>query len=174
MSESVQIQGFDYPIVSKSINDIISEINFDSEEDKILCKDIVQFVEGNAAAYLLTDRAVLVPFIGTFERMQIMEENKEINAKIFNIKQEQGEQAAREYRTKLYFDFVNERNIKKEQESKFDNIKTRNIKYYSKYAKMYGVETAREIIFAFCRLTPINFDEEIEEQLQIINNESTT
>ena len=62
MSESVQIQGFDYPIVSKSINDIISEINFDSEEDKILCKDIVQFVEGNAAAYLLTDRAVLVPF----------------------------------------------------------------------------------------------------------------
>ncbi len=173
MAESVQIQGFDSPIVSKSINDIMSEIDFESEEDKVLCKDIVQFVEGNAAAYLLTDRAVLIPFIGTFEFNEFKNEVGDRNAKIFNIRKEQGEQAAREYRREVYFKYLDKKNIKKQQDAKFDNIKTRNIKYYTKYAKMYGVETAIEIIFAFCRLTPINFDEELEEQLQIINNEST-
>lgn len=174
MADIIKISNFDIPVTIKDGEDILEELEFDSEEEKLICKDIINFIEANTASYLYQGVSVAIPLIGTLYENPFSKVGRENNETFNKIKEEQGIEAAKKFKYQKVREEYKFNSIEDKLQIKVNKLKTINRKYYDKYAKLYGVDTAREMMFAFSRLEPIEFNEEIEEQLQLIYNENTT
>lgn len=174
MADIVKISNFDIPVTVKDKEDVFDELEFDSEEDRLICEDIIDFIEKNTASYLYQGISVLIPFIGTFYENPYSKAYKENSVKINKIREEQGEEAVKKFKQERLKEEFNFCTFEDKRQIKLNRLKKLNKRYYNKYAKIYGVDVAREMMFAFSRLEPIEFNEEVEEQLQLIYNENTT
>lgn len=171
MSKTASIISFNLPLDVKESDDIIESLEFKNEEERIICEDIIKSLEKNIANYIRNDRRVYAPFMGVFSVNKYNLAHRNIGRDLKAICKAEG------YAGKLKLNFAVVKRVKTIMNDADDNermihkVKKRNSKFYIKYAKMYGVEASKAMLGVIGRLTPINFDEELEEQLQILYND---
>ena len=61
----------DYLLIYKDIDNILDDIDFVTEDDRVLCRSIVDSLEKEAAAQLLAGQCVQLPYIGNIRRSPI-------------------------------------------------------------------------------------------------------
>lgn len=158
-------KGYDIGIPIKKIDDILEDINFDSEDEKLLCKDIIISIENFAAQKVLDKEVVSIPHIGAVWMNPFKEIFIERKNEIDALKDEPKE-------TKI--EFI--RNIYRTEEGKLkqtnyiqarrSHIKKANKKLYEKLFAEQGMEVAEKMIDVISRFKIIEFNEEVEEVIQ--------
>lgn len=59
----------DYPIIYKTEDDIIRELNFKNPEDEAITRAIVESLERNIAKHLQLGKAVAIPYVGVLRKI---------------------------------------------------------------------------------------------------------
>lgn len=167
--ETIQVADLEY--VEKSTNDILDDIGFESEIDRLLCKDIVQHLENTAAEEILNNKCIQIPFIGCLRKnplKQVLEDNRKnfrIIAQNYS-KEERKEKYAEVFRNK-------KAELRKEDYYKA-RIKKLRRKYKTKYEQYFthvGPAYAEMFIASRLNFSMVEFNKELEDKLQELYNE---
>lgn len=156
----------EYVIITKNRNNILDDMDFKNEEERILCESIITNLEQEIASGIKVMKACQIPFIGCIRINPI---NKKIknNGREFRAIREQ--LTTEEYKEHVK-EFIN--NAKKEQQ-KIDTEKKNLYKLKRKFKKKYdelylknGKSYAELFIFSLSCFKEVPFDREWEEQYQ--------
>lgn len=170
MSKSVPMLWYEFPLEVKESDDIIDSIGFETEEEKSVCEDIIKTLEKNAAECIRNDRKTYIPYMGVFTINKRQLACNKHAKKIKFITLNNGVAEAKIFTRKLMDAANYDIDLIADEEKQIAKVKRLNVKFYKKYGVIYGVEAAKAMLGAISRLAPVNFDEEIEEQLQTIYN----
>lgn len=160
-----------YEITVKTKTDILSEINFDSEDDKLLCESIIDSIENAIFNGVRDGLVVSIPFIGCLRKDPIKEKIK-ANAETFK---EIRKCTNKEQYKKYVSDFVGEarNNQKKEDKLKslLTKIRQKNKKKYDQYYIQIGRYYAELYLKAIYWMDEVPFDEEVQAAFDNANKE---
>ena len=153
----------EYELIRKDYNDIIEEIDFDTEEEKLICTSIISNMEKFIANSLKNDKCVNIPYIGCVRKnavMQTVKKNK-LNFKLAKteLTKEQYKEHVRSYIADT-----------KEKQAKLDKDKLTYKKLKSKFNKKYkelylklGKAYAELFIISMSWFKEVPFDQDIQD-----------
>ena len=128
----------DYSIVVKTKADILSEIDFDSDDDKLICETIIDSMENSIFENVKNGLVVSIPFIGCLRKDPIKEKIKAHGEKFKEIRKYTNKEQYKKYVS----DFITEIKINQKKEDKLKSILTKirqkNKKKYEQYYIQIG------------------------------------
>lgn len=160
----------EYEIVEKSMEDILKEIDFKSEEEELLCQSIITNIEKLTAKSLRELKAVSIPYIGC---VRVNRVRKELSNKKLLLKTIRKRLSKEEYKQYMR-DTVTEMKIKQEKEDKHRIFLTKlirnNKEKYETLYKKHGRAYAELYIKSIEWMEIVPFDEEFEERYRELND----
>lgn len=164
-------KSYDAPVITKDYKELINDMKFDSEDEKLTCLDIIGSLEKVASQELKDGKIVHIPFIGTFCFNNV---EMEIKKNSDDFKSFRSNHSVEEYKNYV-IDFVNS---KKEELTKDDNERLEFLKAKQNAKKIYqkiylkkGKDAAHNFINMILRFKVIEFNQEIEDAYQELENE---
>lgn len=154
----------DYPLIFKTKDDIIRDINFKNPEDEAITRAIVDSLERNIAKNLAIGKAVAIPYMGVMRKNPIhkamQKHTKELKfARRNMIKEDYAEYCYRIYK-------LEKETIRKKESLKqaITSIRKYNSKKYFNLLTTYGKGYADAYIFSIFACKVIDFDPEVQEK----------
>lgn len=152
-----------YTIHEKRIADVLNDIEFDTKEDKNICKSIILQLEKIAARNIVAYKTVNIPYIGCIRRSNMQ---KAMQDNYINFRLARKHLNIDDYREHVR-GIIYEAKVK---EAKQDEIKTaiykirqKNKKQYKKLATTIGYRYAELYIYAIYLLKEIPYSQEFED-----------
>lgn len=169
INEQLENDNDEFSVVIKNRKDIINDIKFESEKEKILCTDIIKSLENFAADNIKDMKVVNLPLIGCVRINPVRRALRDKKLHLSLIRQNLSKEE--------YKDYVRDTVIElKERQKDIDRYKVRFNKiksiYKDKYTKLYnkaGRSYADMYIAAMTMFKEVPFDEEWEETYQRLN-----
>lgn len=169
INEQLENDNDEFSVVIKNRKDIINDIKFDSEKEKMLCNDIIKSLENFAADNIKDMKVVNLPLIGCVRINPVRRALRDKKLHLSLIRQNLSKEE--------YKDYVRDTVIElKEKQKDIDRYKVRFNKiksiYKDKYTKLYnkaGRSYADMYIAAMTMFKEVPFDEEWEETYQRLN-----
>lgn len=151
----------DYLCIYKDIDNIIDDLNYNNE-DKLICRSIIDSLEKEIAKQLLAKKCVQLPFIGNMQKHKIKEA---LISHYKDFKEARKKMTKEEYiqyaRKVLKEEKENIR--KKELQIKNKNkIKSNNYKLYIDLFRKFGEVYANFWLYSISKWTIVEFDPDIE------------
>lgn len=156
----------EYVIISKNISDILSDMDFEDEEEKILCESIITNLEKSAAASIREMKTVSLPYIGCLRINPIKRRFRDAKLHLSLMRKNMSKEDYKNYVRDTYRQFALEQKKIDEEKLIMTRIKRCNKKKYEELYKKLGRNYANMFIYSIRLLTPIDFDAEWEEQYQ--------
>lgn len=171
MKSYAHVKPFDVPINKKTHSDIIYDCEFETEEEALICEDIIDSLERFAGANIKEGKTVSLPYIGTLrksgKRAKIVEMQTDI--KIY-----------RQTHTKEeYQDYI--RGILEKVQEQYDAddlermqkiaVKSVAKKTFEKIYKNKGPEEAAAFLNVIYKLKEVKYDQDVEDAYQKLYNE---
>ena len=153
----------EYIIISKTKDDILNELDFENEKERLLCDSIITNLEKNASETIRNMKVAQLPFIGCVRinpvKRKLREAKLHLSAIRKNISKEQYKEHVRSYVIDL------KEQQKKEDALKliFTRIRRNNKKRYETYYKRLGRAYAELFIMSIYWLAEVPFDKEFED-----------
>ena len=172
MPSYTRTKTYDVPVITKDHKEIIGDMEFETEEERLTCLDIIGSLEKEASSELRAGKIVQLPYIGTvaFNEVNIAIKKNSDDFKAFRAKHNK-----EEYQNYV----VNFVNNKKEELNSSDNARIEFIKAKQNASKIYqkiylkqGKEAAHKFINIILRLKVVEFNQEIEDMYQQLENEN--
>lgn len=155
--------GEDYVLVYKDYENVLKDIDFANDEERLLTRAIIKNLEHEASKQFLKELAVDIPYIGVAQRNLL---RKSIVASYHELKEAREtlpEEEYKEFRDNLIkqkkFEINNtelQRRIEKENRNK-------NYKLWIKLAKKHGVSYANFYIYLHKDLYVVEFNQELND-----------
>lgn len=152
----------DYVMIYKDIDNILEDVGFVTDDDKVLCRSIIDSLEKEAAEQLLAGKCISLPYIGNIRRspikMAMISHYKE-------FKQKRNELSKPDYiaycRDVMYKE---KRRIQNEEvhKRKMNTLKKKHLKLWLDKQTSMGDAYANLWLIAFKNWTVIEFDWDIE------------
>ena len=153
----------EYVIISKTKDDILNELDFENEEERLLCDSIITNLEKNTSETIRNMKVAQLPFIGCVRinpvKRKLREAKLHLSAIRKNISKEQYKEHVRSYVIDL-----------KEQQKKEDalklifiRIRRNNKKKYDIYYKRLGRAYAELFIMSIYWLTEVPYSQDFED-----------
>ena len=165
-------KAYDKPVLTKDCQEVISEMEFESEEDRILCLDIIENLEHHAAEEMKADKAVQIPYIGSFKRNRMYEKIGKHRDEFKLFRSTHNVTEYKEFAGGIVGEIVKELDEIDEKRVEFVRMKQRARKLYQRIYLTKGKDAAHKIIEALLRMKPIPFDQEVEDYWQEIYKNS--
>lgn len=165
MADKVLIKE-DIELEVKDTNDIISEIEFDTEDDMLICTDIIRSLEQYAAKNIKDDKTVQLPYIGSVRKDPVKKMFKEQKKELKAIRKQCDKDTYRQ----IVKDKVN--SIIKQQESleyryiQCEQLKRLYKKEYEHNCKTKGEAYANMIIYSKTLFEYVPFDMEVQKMYE--------
>lgn len=156
----------EYVIISKNISDILGEMDFEDEEEKILCESIITNLEKSAAASIREMKTVSLPYIGCLRINPIKRRFRDAKLHLSLMRKNMSKEDYKNYVRDTYRQFALEQKKIDEEKLIMTRIKRCNKKKYEELYKKLGRNYANMFIYSIRLLAPIDFDAEWEEQYQ--------
>lgn len=158
-----------YEVIHKDINDILNDLKID-ENDLILTKDIINGIESTAADYIKKDKTVSLPYLGTVRRNPIKKKLTEDYDEMKNARETlTREQFLEFYKNKMTNLKLEQKNKDREKHANKINLGVNKAKY-EELCITVGKAYADAYIFAITHFTEVEFDQEIQDKYDEINN----
>lgn len=160
----------EFALTVKDYEDIVEEINFDTEDEKLTCSSIIENMEKCIANNLKNEKCVNIPYIGNLRK----------NAAIMAInKHKQTMAVVRKHMSKEEYKehvrgYVQETKQKQKEldKEKFVIKKLKN-KYKKRYKLLYsrsGKAHAELFIKSLLWFKPVPFDQEVQDAYDNLKN----
>lgn len=158
----------DYILIYKDIDNILEELNYVEQNDKLLCRSIIDSLENEAAKQLLDGKCVALPYIGNIRRSPL---KMAMISHYKDFKQKRTELTKTEYKEYCKKVMTEEkRNIQNNEikKRKLNTLKRKHLPKWIEYEKRFGATYANVWLFSITKFTVIEFDEDVEEAIQSI------
>lgn len=159
-----------YVIISKNINDILNDIDFNNEDERLMCESIIDNLESYAAAEIRNMKIVSLPSIGCVRINPVKRKLRDAKLHLSTIRRITSKENYKQHVKELVSDFYQELNKKDAEKLIITKIRRHNKKKYDKLYKKYGKGYAEMFIFAIKSLKEVPFDEEWEELYQQLSS----
>lgn len=165
-NEQLNEADIEYVIVSKNKNDILNELDFENEEERLLCDSIISNLEKTASDTIHDMKVAQIPFIGCLRinpvKRKLRDAKLHLRAVRNSLTKEQYKEHVRSYVVDLKEKQKEEDRIK----LAFARIKRNNKKRYEQLFKICGKAYAELFIMSIYWLKEVPFDAEWEEHYQ--------
>ena len=156
----------DYILIYKDIDNVLDDIDFVTNDDRVLCRSIIDSLEKEAAAQLLDGKCIQLPYIGNMRRspikMAMISHYKEFKEK-------------REVLTKSQYiayckDVMKHEKMRIQNEEvrkrKMSTFKKKKLKQWLSRMKQFGAPYANAWLLSITKFTVIEFDWDVEQAYQ--------
>lgn len=170
INEQLNEANVEYVIVSKDKNDILNELDFENEEERLLCDSIISNLEKTASDTIRSMKVAQIPFIGCLRinpvKRKLRDAKLHLKAVRKSLTKEQYKEHVRSYVIDLKEKQIEEDRIK----LAFARIRRNNKKKYEQLFKKCGRAYAELFIMSIYWLKEIPFDQEWEEHYQSLKD----
>lgn len=171
MKGDIYTKAFDVPVVVKDFRDIVLELNFNTEEEALICEDIITSLERTAAATIKEEKIAQLPYIGTLTKSQL---HKRLLTDPTELRELRQNTTEKEYKV-----FVSKKVLKIKRELKAENairleelqLKKENRRAYDRIYLTRGKSAAERFLKAIKNFKPVPFNQDVEDMYQLLNNE---
>ena len=166
--DNIRLADIEY--IEKNTNDILDSIDFADETERLLCKDIIQHLEQTTADEVKNGKCVQIPFIGSIRKnpmKQVLEDNRA------NFRQIAKNNTKEEAKKQFAFVFKQQKDELRREDyykAKLKEVRNRHKDKYERYYKLIGPAYANMFLVSRLHYTPVEFDKELEDKLQELNN----
>ena len=161
----------DFSITIKSKSDILNELDFKTEEDKLLCESIIDSLENTVYDSVRDGLTVSIPYIGNLRRNPIYESITESKKNFKAIRACVSKEQYKQHVVEVIIDAKEEQAKKDRLKATLTNIKRINKKKYEKYYMEFGRAYAQLFLTAIYWLKEIPFDPEVQAAFDNLNEE---
>lgn len=169
-NEQLNEADIEYVIVSKGKNDILNELDFENEEERLLCDSIISNLEKTASDTIRNMKVAQIPFIGCLRinpvKRKLRDAKLHLRAVRKSLTKEQYKEHVRSYVIDLKEKQIEEDRIK----LAFTRIRRNNKKKYEQLFKKCGRAYAELFIMSIYWLKDVPFDQEWEEHYQSLKD----
>lgn len=162
----------EYKLISKTKDDILDDLDFENEEERVICDSIISSLERTASETIREMKVAQLPYIGCLRINPV--QRKFNNAKLHlsavrkSITKEQYKEHVRSY-------FIDLQEQQKKEDARkliLTRIRRNNKKKYELYYRMFGRVYAELFIMSIYWLKDVPHDSEWEEHYQeLVNKE---
>lgn len=166
--DNIRLAKLDYE--EKTIEDILTDLNFDNEDDLLLCKDIIINLESTAVEEINNGNCVQLPYIGSIRKnplKQVLEQNK---TKFKIASKSLSKEGFKEYCADTFRKSKEENRLKDYHKSKIKEARNKYKKQYESYYVNIGKAYAELFLLTRINLRPIEFNQEFEDKYQELYN----
>ena len=165
--DNIRLNKLEYEEVD--INDILNDIHFETEDDKLLMKDIISNLESVVAEEIKNGKCVQIPYIGSL-RKNPLKETLEKNRTNFRIAAKAlSKEGFKEHCSLVFKKKKDELRIQDYEKAKLKQIRKRNQKAFEQLYIDIGPAYANMYIFSKTLMKAVDFNEEFEDKIQELN-----
>ena len=165
--DNIRLNKLEYEEVD--INDILNDIHFETEDDKLLMKDIISNLESVVAEEIKNGKCVQIPYIGSL-RKNPLKETLEKNRTNFRIAAKSlSKEGFKEHCSLVFKKKKDELRIQDYEKAKLKQIRKRHQKEFEQLYIDIGPAYANMYIFSKTLMKAVDFNEEFEDKIQELN-----
>lgn len=160
-----------YKIIRKDVNDIIEEIDFDTEDDKLICHSIITNMDKYMAKTFKENKCANIPYMGCVRKTIIA---RTINENKTNFKLAKTELTKEEYKDHVRSYIYDAKETQKKLDREKLILKKIRSKFNKKYKELYvklGAAYADLFIKSLSWFQPIEFNQDIQDMYDKLNKE---
>lgn len=161
--ELTSIDDIDYTIKEVNIKDILEECKFSDDDDKDICKLIINNLEKTAADALKSMKTVSLPAIGQLRIDPINRQLRDNKVKLSTMRKILGKEKYKEYIRETVHDLKVKQDKKDYIKLLIKRIRDKNKVKYDKLCKTFGYHYAEIYIKSIYWLKEIPFNQEFED-----------
>lgn len=160
----------EYVIISKTKDDILNELDFENEEERLLCDSIITNLEKNASETIRDMKVAQLPFIGCVRINPIKRKLREAKLHLSAVRKSISKEQYKEHVRGYVIDLKEQQ--KKEDSLKliFTRIRSNNKKKYDAYYKRLGRAYAELFIMSIYWLAEVPYNAEWEEHYKSLKD----
>lgn len=151
-----------YVLTYKDVDNILDDIDFVDDDDRILCKTIINSLEKEAAAQLLAGKCVQLPYIGIIRRnpikMAVIKRYKEFKEKRSQLSRKDYIAYCKKVMKQEKMDLQNAELHKR----KMNTFRKKNLKIWMEKKKVFGDAYANVYLYVLKYWTAVDFDWDVE------------
>lgn len=159
-----------YSVIGVIKKDIIDDIEFDNNDDKLICDAIINSIEKFASENIKNNKAVALPSVGCIRRSIYRQAVIKDRDKIHSMRKHMNNTEYKEY-MKDYFGNIKCNDIEQTKEKlRLKRINKVFKKRYDKYVRLINKSYADLFIFSVSYFNQVEFDSELNKHLiNVIN-----
>lgn len=162
--------GENYIIISKDTNDILNDMDFNNEDERLLCESIITNLEKDAASAIREMKTVSLPFIGCLRINPIKRKLRDAKLHLSLMRKNMSKDDYKQHVRDIVHEFGQEMDKSDAEKLIMKKIRSNNKKQYDNLFKKLGKGYADMFIFAVRKLKEVPFNEEFEELYQTLKN----
>ena len=162
--DNIRLNDLDY--IEKDTKSIISDIEFKTSEQELLCEDIITHLESTAAKEILNDKCVQLPFIGALRKNPLKKTLEDNRAKFKSLSKHLSKEDFKEYTKEVFANKKKELRKADYEKAKFKEIRNKYKSKYETYYKILGAAYANFFIKSIMMMEIIEFNQEFEDRMQ--------
>lgn len=149
VANDTEVFSDDYPIIYKTEDDIIRELNFKNPEDEAITRAIVESLERNIAKHLQLGKAVAIPYVGVLRKNPLHKAMRKHTKEMKFARRTMVKEDYAEYCYRIYK--LEKENIRLKASTKqaITTIRKNNSKKYFSLLSTYGKDMLMLIYLVF-------------------------
>lgn len=160
----------DYPVIYKTQDDIIADINFKNPEDEAITRAIINVVEDNISKHLKAGKAVALPYVGVLQKNLVHMAMKNHAAEMKFAKRTMVKEDYAQYAYDLYGFEMRKVEREKKADRAYKKLRKYNNKKYFTLLNTHGKIYADAYIFSIQACDVVDFDPEVQEKFDELYN----
>lgn len=165
--DNIRLNKLEYEEIN--IDDILNDIHFEKEDDKLLMKDIISNLEFVIAEEIKNGKCVQIPYIGSL-RKNPLKETLEQNRTNFRIAAKSlSKEGFKEHCSLVFKKKKDELRIQDYNKTKLKQMRKRHQKEFEQLYVNIGPAYANMYIFSKTLMKAVDFNEEFENKIQELN-----
>lgn len=167
VANDTEVFSDDYPIIYKTEDDIIRELNFKNPEDEAITRAIVESLERNIAKHLQLGKAVAIPYVGVLRKNPLHKAMRKHTKEMKFARRTMVKEDYAEYCYRIYK--LEKENIRLKSSAKqaITTIRKIIVKIFF-FVKYLWKGYADAYIFSIFACKPIDFDQDVQERFDEI------
>lgn len=169
-NEQLNEADVEYVIVSKNKNDILNELDFENEEERLLCDSIISNLEKTASDTIRNMKIAQIPFIGCVRINPVKRKLRDAKLHLRAVRKSLTKEQYKEHVRSYVIDLKEKQKEEDRIKLAFIRIRRNNKKKYEQLFKKCGKAYAELFIMSIYWLKEVRFDSEWEEHYQSLKD----
>lgn len=162
--------GENYVIISKDTNDILNDMDFNNEDERLLCESIITNLEKDAASAIREMKTVSLPFIGCLRINPIKRKLRDAKLHLSLMRKNMSKDDYKQHVRDIVHEFGQEMDKADTEKLIMTKIRRNNKKHYDELYKKLGRAYAEMFIFSIRVLKEVPYSQEFEDYYNQLKN----